>query len=52
MNTYKNLRFSVSCGRGKPQGKSQDNWIPEMVTWQLLFSVLEPAKRSLVLEDK
>lgn len=33
VNIYKNLRFIFSCGKGKPQGKSQDNWIPEMVTW-------------------
>lgn len=52
MNIYKNLRFFFSCCRGKPQGKSQDNWIPEMVTWQLIFSVSEPTKRSLVLEEK
>lgn len=51
MSTYQNLRFIFSCGRGKPQGKRQDNWIPEMATWQLIF-VSQPAECSLVLEDR
>lgn len=51
MSTYQNLRFIFSCGRGRPQGQRQDNWIPEMVTWQLI-SVSQSAERSLVLEDR
>lgn len=39
VNIYKNLSFIFSCSRGKPQGKSQDNWILDVVTWQLIFSV-------------
>ena len=52
VNISENPRFIFSCGRSQPHGKSQDNWIPEMVAWQLFFSLPQPAKRSLVLEDK
>lgn len=52
MNIYKMQRFIFSCSRGRPQGKCRDNWISQMVTWQLILSVSHPAKCSLVLEDE
>lgn len=53
MNLHKmrGFGFFFSCSRGRPQGKCRDNWISQMVTWQLLLSVPHPAK-CLVLEDE
>lgn len=35
---YETQRFIFSCSRGKPWGKYGDNWISQMVTWQLVLS--------------